>query len=403
MEELDRGTEGPGPRTFLGLAVAAVALVPVDVLIATRTTTLTRAVVPMALASIAALALAHRRPAWAAVGLAAASTAMSLTARALRSVRVQGALPEGWWARWWGWVDTSLPLLTEVFGLGALCLLAIWAETTRRAVIGCGAVLVALVAMGWMRWDTSWSEVLLLGLLVVFAASIAAGIWLRSADARRVAAEDLARQDERLALARDLHDLVAHHMTGIALHAQAAQMVLDEQPDVARRSLVEIEQSVRAALASVRSVVTTLREPAAYVPTATIDDIVALATKPDAPGLVVRVDLDPAFTALDDAVVATAHRIALEAVSNARRHAIGATLARVHVHVDGGDAVVAVVNDGAPPPPARRQGYGLIGIDERVRALGGTLRFGPVPEGGWALVGRLPAVPAAGHVRGDGA
>lgn len=393
VDEADRTEGGPNRRTVLGLTAAVAVLLVLDLVIAVQASVLPRAVLPLGLTAVAAVSLWSRHRLATAIGLAGVSVAASLAARAARSTTVQSAVPEGPWTELWSLFTSNVPIFAEIIGLVVLCSLTAWSSSPRRRALTAGAALAAFVAMVSLRWDSESDDVLLVSLLFVLAAGVGAGLWLRAIDLKRVAAEDSARQEERLALARDLHDLVAHHMTGIALHSQAAQMVLLDDPELARRSLAEIEQSVRAALTSVRSVVSTLREPAAYLPTASIDDIAGLATAPDAPGLAVRVEIDPAFERLDGAAVATAHRITLEALSNARRHADGATGARARLHVDGDEAVVEVVNNGAhvPASSTSRHGYGLIGVDERVAALGGTLRFGPRTGGGWALVARFPA------------
>lgn len=198
------------------------------------------------------------------------------------------------------------------------------------------------------------------------------------------------RAREREALARDLHDTVAHHVSAILIRAQVASA---DPRDAARvaESLGVIESEAQAVLADMRSLVRTLRAPADYSPTAGLDELARLAD-PGPPPVRVRVD---APADLPGIAAATLFRIAQEGVTNARRHARGATVIEVAVTA-GADAVDVVVrDDGAPARPASDGGHGLQGMAERAALLGGGFDAGPDPAGGWALRASLPLRGAA--------
>jgi signal transduction histidine kinase len=124
-------------------------------------------------------------------------------------------------------------------------------------------------------------------------------------------------------------------------------------------------------------------------PSASIDDVRELGTNTNGAGLPVSVEIATGVELLTGSVVAAIHRIAQEAVSNANRHAVDASGIDVSVRVVDDDALVVVSNDGAITSH-RRNGFGLIGIDERVRELGGTCTAGPQVGGGWSVAACLP-------------
>ncbi|MDP3950712.1 sensor histidine kinase [Microbacterium sp.] len=194
----------------------------------------------------------------------------------------------------------------------------------------------------------------------------------------------IARAQEREALARDLHDTVAHHVSAIAIRAQVASADGADGQQVAA-SLAVIEKEASAALSEMRSLVRTLREPAEYSPARGLADIAAIAT--DGPPLVtVRVDV---ASGLSDLVAMTLYRVTQEAVTNARRHAVGVRRIDVDLRTENGDVVLTVTDDGAPAASAG-DGYGLRGMAERLAMLGGELEAGPNGAGGWSLRARVP-------------
>ena len=271
-------------------------------------------------------------------------------------------------------------------------------EALLAAVAGAAGVLLML------SWPMGHEVRLLLTLAFggLYGVGVGAGIYLRALDHRETLAAEAARRDERLELARELHDLVAHHVTGIVVQAQAAQVVADRDPAAAGTALARIEGAGKEALDAMRRLVGSLREDEAAagaapvappVGLAGLDDLAAVST---GTGLAVHLHVDDeARRAASTTVAASAHRIVQESLTNARRHAFDATAARVDVRRDGADLVVTVTDDGRHPvggPRQERPGYGLVGMTERAHALGGTLVAGPVapPAHGWSVQARLP-------------
>jgi signal transduction histidine kinase len=243
---------------------------------------------------------------------------------------------------------------------------------------------------------------------ILWGCGVAIGLMLRDADARREAAFAAARNRERLALARELHDLVAHHITGVVVRTQAAQVVLADGPE--QELLREIEGAGAEALAAVRRLVTMLRSPEQTVPLTS--DGLAEAVESAAEGHA-NVDLRLA-PGLEDLTVApetvsTVHRIVLESLTNVRKHAPAARTVTVAVEPTSGPGKgllrVEVRNDGVRPGRARRStdGYGLIGMQERIEALDGTLAAGEDDdhgERGWRVLAELPLPGDAGSEKG---
>jgi len=156
-------------------------------------------------------------------------------------------------------------------------------------------------------------------------------------------------------------------------------------------ALSSIERAGADTLSSMRAMVGALRADwgdAPIAPTATLDDIRQLATS-DSTALPVVVSLDSAAERLPSSVMASLHRVALEALTNARRHGTGATTVDVTVACGPQHVTLSVTNDGAVVTDGQ-QGFGLVGIAERVAALGGQLEAGPRPTGGWAVTAVLP-------------
>jgi signal transduction histidine kinase len=272
-----------------------------------------------------------------------------------------------------------------------LCAMAIHRLPTAAAALAAMAYCGALSALVSSRQQGLYGDLFLLSLGVAFAATVATGVYSRSIEERRAEDARATRQSERDAIARELHDLVAHHVTGIVVQAQAARLVADSRPDVTADALSSIERAGADALSSMRAMVGALRGDrgdAPIAPTATLDDILQLATS-DGVVLPVVVTFDSAAERLPSSVMASLHRIAIEALTNVRRHGTGATTADVTVTCGPQHVTLSVSNDGAVVTD-RQKGFGLVGIAERVVALGGKLEAGPRASGGWAVTAVLP-------------
>ncbi|MFI5592110.1 sensor histidine kinase [Amycolatopsis sp. NPDC051758] len=231
------------------------------------------------------------------------------------------------------------------------------------------------------------------GAAVVWGAALAGGLVLRDAEVRARVDVLEVRNTERLRLARELHDLVAHQITGIVVRVQAAHRVA-ERTGGDTGTFAELETAGAAALGAMRRLVGALRtgEEDLFVPPADLATAVDRAV-PDDDGIHLDVSPDLADVRVAPEVVTTAHRLLTESLTNVRRHAPGAAEVRVLVrHEQGGELRIEVVNDGAGRP-ARRGGYGLLGMAERVAAVGGTVQAGPADGQRWRVVARLPLDP----------
>ncbi|GIH40785.1 hypothetical protein Mco01_37850 [Microbispora corallina] len=233
-------------------------------------------------------------------------------------------------------------------------------------------------------------------------AALAAGLGLRLLDARRRAAAERVRRDERLALARELHDVVAHHITGIVVQAQGARIVARRQPEKLEESLAGIEAAGSEALTAMRRVVGLLRDAGDAAPaTPGPERLGELVSRFDGhfdgrgPAVSLRLPDGEGTAAWPPEVTSTVYRVVQESLTNITRHARHARSATVTVAQDGHVVTVEVVDDAPPGPvrPSHRGGYGLVGMRERLEALGGTLRAGPRAGAGWAVLATLP-VPA---------
>lgn len=185
------------------------------------------------------------------------------------------------------------------------------------------------------------------------------------------------RSLEREALARDLHDTVAHHVSAIIIRAQVASVAPSDMQRVTE-SLEIIEHEASAVLDDMRALVGALRGPAEYAPSPGLVELAGLAT--DGPPLVtVRIDL-PA--SVPDIVATTLFRIAQEAITNARVHALDATAINVAVVMASGSVQLTVIDDGEPTTASDGSGYGLRGMTERAAVLGGSVDAGRGADGG---------------------
>ncbi|MDA0563607.1 histidine kinase [Streptomonospora sp. S1-112] len=227
-----------------------------------------------------------------------------------------------------------------------------------------------------------------------YLAALAAGLWLRLLDAANAAAAEQARRDVRMELARELHDVVAHHIAGIVLLAQAGPIAARRDPATAAGSFAEIEAVGAEALDATRRVVGLLRDTDDAQPfTRGTESLTDLVERFGVRGPRVHLRLPGGQAAWAPEVTSTVYRVVQEALTNIARHAPHA--ATVHVGVEQDESAVTVeVIDDAPPARSggrpRRAGYGLAGMRERVAALGGEVHAGPRPGGGWAVRAALP-------------
>jgi signal transduction histidine kinase len=214
----------------------------------------------------------------------------------------------------------------------------------------------------------------------------------QAAELERAEQEERQRRagEQRLTLARDLHDVLAHNISLINVQASVALHLIDEDPDRARPALTEIKEASRDALHELRSALDVLRhgEEAPRAPAPGLADLDTLVAGVRASGLDVRVEQDQPAVALTAAVDLAAYRIVQEALTNVTRHA-GAHAVTVHLEYREG-VHIEVTDDGVGGSEPTGRGNGINGMRERAGALGGTVEAGPQPAGGFRVVAHLP-------------
>ena len=263
------------------------------------------------------------------------------------------------------------------------------AKRSVRLVLICLAV--AGVAFGWAARQPF--EVFLI--LWVIGACWTVGLTVRErrAYAARSAAQatELALGQERLRIARDLHDIVAHNMSVIAVRATVADHIADDQPQEMRESLRVIAATSREALVELRRALGTLRAEAVVAPTPGLADLGGLVESARSAKLAVELEVrgDPS---VPEGVGVAVFRMVQEALTNVIKHA-QATKCRIDIDIGPGELRLEVTDDGSAGPRENRHGQGLIGMRERAALFGGDLVAGPAPAGGWLVATTLRYAP----------
>lgn len=306
-----------------------------------------------------------------------------------------------WLAAAGSWTATLALFLSSrplaVWGTGeAIALLVLltgvlrYSPTRQAAVLG---PLLGLAAVAAPVRDAAPGRFTLL-FSALTAVVAAFSLLLRGKDAQRVRDVQAVRAAERLELARELHDLVAHHVTGIVVQARAARFTAVDA-DRAAATFERIETAGDEALSAMRRLVRVLREGAPQ--TAPVAGLAELRELTEAfartgPPVILYVEQGLAQR-LPGELAATAHHVVREALTNVRKHAADATAVRVALRTVTGGFQVRVADDGGTPASAASGddgGFGLAGLTERVAALGGELTAGPGTEGGWEVRAVLP-------------
>ncbi len=297
----------------------------------------------------------------------------------------------------------------EVFTAAALPALLLSLYGAARRGPRLLAVLLPLPFVGHAMAASVTSDVAprVLAVLVATSATAATGAGL----ARRARAEALvhfateqaiaetllehAARGERARIARELHDVVAHHISMISVQAETARLTTPGLPAAGAVRLRAIGDTARAALTEMRRLLGVLREDAGTTPTRRpqpglqeLNELVDEAR--DAAGSGTRLIVRGSVRPLDPGVELTAYRIVQEALTNARRHAPGAAVDIELGYTD--DTLHLRIRDNGPSPPGKSDGHGLLGMRERAATVGGTLRTGPARGGGFLVEAALPAV-----------
>ena len=301
---------------------------------------------------------------------------------------------------WWGglpWDPVQILVLLTV-----LCLAGIRHE---RPVL---CWLWALTLIPWWFWaarDGLNVVTATLGSVVFLAMAVAVDRVGSERRARQALADQadqtelerarLAVLEQRTRFARELHDVVAHHMSLMAIRAESAPHRLGALPEPVRAEFGSLSGSAREALADMRRLLSVLRsdQPAPHAPQPGLDDLPGLIGAARQAGMIVELSAPAALDQVPPSAGLCAYRVVQEALSNAGRHAAGAPVAVCLGH-DADTVTLQVTNGPGVPAEQRsnghRPGHGLTGMRERVELLGGSLSAGPTPGGGFVVSAVLP-------------
>ena len=304
------------------------------------------------------------------------------------------------------------PLLVGLFAAAAV------ARTWRWLALA----LIGTLGFAGLEWFEARDVALdgLVGFVLLVSVALALGAYVNArqelvtslrdraerTESERQLRTEQAKTGERTRIAREMHDVLAHKVTLIALHAGALEVNPPSDPAKVRESAALISATARSALDELRSVLGLLRPAAAGPVSATDDqfsDLGQLIASWEQAG--VRIDLRIDTGHLPATMARAVYRLVQEGLTNAYKHAPGAEVVVNLTGGDGRDVLVAIVN-GLPVHRAGVQvsgaGAGLIGLGERLRLIGGTLMSGPDASGGWRLEGRFPWIGDAAEVIGNG-
>lgn len=296
----------------------------------------------------------------------------------------------------------------EIVGYIGLCLALGLREPRRTLLLVWLATAGANVGLGFFSPHGTSAMNVLLTILSGVTLLLAAALRERYEVQRRLAEQETISEaergrrtllEERARIARELHDVVAHHMSVITVQADTAEYRLDRLPPDAREEFTSIAATARESLSEMRRLLGVLRNEEAHGELAPQPGLTQIGQMVEATARAgMPVEFTPCDAEVPEAVGLSAYRIVQEALANVVRHAPGApTRVSVSESVaeDGARLTVLVVNGPPPEPPAAPlevsgTGHGLVGMRERVRIIGGTLDVGPLPDGGFRVAARLP-------------
>ena len=317
------------------------------------------------------------------------------------------------------WIPIALQAqITGDGGEGLYLVLPAWVSlyalaaygTRRQLLTGIPLALLCLAVhdlndpLNWQTAETAWAAAW--WDLVLFVPALVGGLVAASRRTRTLATEKalveaearVAVAEERARIARELHDVVTHHINLVVLQAMAATGTLDRDPEQAREPLQVIERSGREALTEMRRLLGVLRDDNGERPLAPqpgVDDVDALVGTARTAGLSVDLAVSGVPRRLPAGLALTVYRIVQEALTNAARYAAGSRVG-VQLRYEPDAVDVAVVDHGGRPVDhSPGGGRGLLGMRERVAVFAGTLETGPSADGGFAVHARLPLPPEA--------
>jgi signal transduction histidine kinase len=331
------------------------------------------------------------------------------------------SLPLVWRRRWPFTVALLTGLLTIAYGVSSLpdppvayaALVGLYsaaAYAMRRLAYTAGAIATLGIAVALVLDGPNADFVDLAVNYLVFATAWLLGDNTRTRRERAAQLEQQVRQaerdrelearravvEERNRIAREMHDVVAHHVSLMVVQAEAGPLVVERDPAAAVRAFDTIGATGKQAMSEMRQLLGVLRDdqPADRTPQPGADQLPHLVDQVRAAGLPVDLDVGGEPRPLPPAVDLSLYRLVQEALTNVSRHA-GPARARVHVHYDHDRLRVRIDDDGAGgQQPPRPGGHGLVAMRERITLVGGTLSVGAAPGGGWSVAATLPLTTA---------
>jgi signal transduction histidine kinase len=301
-------------------------------------------------------------------------------------------------------------LMVQDYDAGALPLVLLFGTYTVGSLRPISEVITGIVAMETVLVLLFVADVPAFGLgelvtsAIAFAGAMGIGWSLQSRrrriegfDQEQAEATRRAAADERMRIAQEIHDVIAHSLGVIAVQAGVGMHVIDTDPAEAKRALEHISRMSRSSLTDVRWLLGRVRDPdgtPSYRPAPGLSDLGRLADEVGGAGLAVHLRVDDGLDGVPPGVGLAAYRIVQEALTNALRHAEAST-ADVRVGLEAGVLEVEVTDDGLGGEQVPG-GHGLVGMGERAKVYGGSVDAGPGPEGGFRVRARLPCtgVPA---------
>ncbi|MEV0278949.1 histidine kinase [Streptomyces sp. NPDC050610] len=301
------------------------------------------------------------------------------------------------------WLGDPLPLLIAVFHLAS----------RGRLAAGALAAVAALIGNHFLQGDELLWSVRSYGPVMPFGLALALGLWASSrrrlvtsltaqVEHLRVERElraEQARLNERARIAAEMHDVLAHRLSLLALYAGALRRRADDLPEPVAERIAQLRTTSTQALGDLRDVLGALRDhtEGADARTPGLQELSELFDEARAAGQRIEADVRGSADDVPASHQLAVHRLVQESLTNARKHAPGAS-ARVTVRYGPPLSTVEVANGPgtAPRDPAATGGYGLIGLAERVTALNGRLHYGPAGSGGWSIAAELPLDQGAG-------
>jgi signal transduction histidine kinase len=308
------------------------------------------------------------------------------------------ALTVGWYQLGYTSWLMSIPYLVSFYLLGATgdrrrqCFVAgvaVGVSAVGMLAVGDESVSSTVGAVGWTI------AAVLLGEITHNRRALLAEYEDRAlrAEAERDAEAERRVAIARLEIARDLHDILAHTVSLMTVQAGVGRDALERGTDGAAAALGTIRAAGRDAMEEIQALVAVLRngtDPASTAPAPRLDRLGELVAAADAAGVSVSLTVDVSGRAVSDVVQLTTYRVVQESLTNVVRHAAAGS-ATVAVRAEGSELVAEVRDDGVSPLAVTAPGgFGLRGMRERVESLGGRLRAGPEPGGGWRVTARMP-------------